>query len=99
MSMSRMNCQCRVGFHPWEELADHPPFVGKLTELLEREETGRTPPYGKALDIGTHVRLPHPAVEPTRRPVQPARRLQQPRDVRHPLHRTDRRSRRPATVR
>lgn len=43
----------RVGFHPWEELADHPPFAGKLTELLEREETGRILPYGKALDIGT----------------------------------------------
>lgn len=43
----------RVGFHPWEELADHPPFAGKLSELLEREESGRTPPYGRALDIGT----------------------------------------------
>ena len=30
-----------VGFHPWEELAEHPPFAGKFlgarTRLLERE--------------------------------------------------------------
>jgi SAM-dependent methyltransferase len=43
----------RVGFYPWEKLADHPPFSGKLSELLEREESGRTPPYGRALDVGT----------------------------------------------
>lgn len=43
----------RIGFAPWEELADHPPFVTKLTELLDREETGRKPPYGRALDVGT----------------------------------------------
>lgn len=43
----------RVGFYPWEELADHPPFAGKLSELLDREEAGREPPYGRALDVGT----------------------------------------------
>lgn len=43
----------RVGFYPWEELADHPPFTGKLSELLDREEAGREPPYGRALDVGT----------------------------------------------
>jgi SAM-dependent methyltransferase len=42
-----------IGFHPWEDLAEHPPFAGRLLELLAREETGREPPYGVALDLGT----------------------------------------------
>ena len=42
-----------IGFHPWEELADHPPFAEKLLELVAREENGHEPPYGPALDIGT----------------------------------------------
>ena len=42
-----------LGFHPWEGLAEHPPFAGTLLELVAREEQGREPPYGKALDIGT----------------------------------------------
>ena len=42
----------RLGFHPWEDLAEHPPFADKLAELFEREETGREPPYGAALDLG-----------------------------------------------
>lgn len=42
-----------IGFHPWEELAEHPPFAGKLLELVAREEVGREPPYGPALDLGT----------------------------------------------
>jgi cyclopropane fatty-acyl-phospholipid synthase-like methyltransferase len=42
----------RIGFHPWEDLAEHPPFAGKLLELLAREEDGREPPYGPALDLG-----------------------------------------------
>ena len=42
----------RLGFHPWEDLAEHPPFAGKLAELFEREESGREPPYGPALDLG-----------------------------------------------
>ena len=29
-----------VGFHPWEDLAEHPPFAGKLLELVAREENG-----------------------------------------------------------
>lgn len=41
-----------VGFHPWEDLAEHPPFAGKLLELVAREEAGE-PPYGPALDLGT----------------------------------------------
>jgi len=41
----------RLGFHPWEGLADHPPFAEQLLSLIAREEaTG--PPYGRALDLG-----------------------------------------------
>ena len=42
-----------LGFHPWEDLAEHPPFAGKLLELVAKEEDGREPPFGRALDIGT----------------------------------------------
>ena len=28
-------------------------FAGKLLELVAREEDGREPPYGRALDLGT----------------------------------------------
>lgn len=42
----------RLGFHPWEDLVEHPPFADKLAELFAREESGRTPPYGPALDLG-----------------------------------------------
>jgi SAM-dependent methyltransferase len=42
----------RLGFHPWEDLAEHPPFADKLGELFEREESGTEPPYGPALDLG-----------------------------------------------
>ena len=42
----------RLGFHPWEDLAEHPPFAEKLSELFGREESGREPPYGSALDLG-----------------------------------------------
>lgn len=42
-----------IGFHPWEDLAEHPPFAGKLLELVAREEAGHEPPYGEALDLGT----------------------------------------------
>src|SRR5680860_1087102 len=42
----------RLGFHPWEDLAEHPPFAEKLSELFQREESGREPPYGPALDLG-----------------------------------------------
>jgi cyclopropane fatty-acyl-phospholipid synthase-like methyltransferase len=42
-----------IGFHPWEDLADHPPFADKLLELVAREEAGREAPYGRALDLGT----------------------------------------------
>ena len=42
-----------IGFHPWEDLADHPPFADKLLELVAREENRPGPPYGRALDLGT----------------------------------------------
>jgi cyclopropane fatty-acyl-phospholipid synthase-like methyltransferase len=42
-----------IGFHPWEDLADHPPFAAKLMELVAREEAGQDPPFGPALDLGT----------------------------------------------
>jgi Methyltransferase domain len=42
-----------IGFHPWEDLAEHPPFADKLRELVAREEDGPGPPYGRALDLGT----------------------------------------------
>jgi SAM-dependent methyltransferase len=42
-----------IGFHPWESLAEHPPFASKLLELVAREEDGYGPPYGSALDLGT----------------------------------------------
>ena len=41
-----------VGFHPWEDAAGHPPFTEKISELFDREESGREPPYGPALDLG-----------------------------------------------
>ena len=40
-----------VGFHPWEDLAQHEPFAAALLALIERAEVG-TPPYGRALDLG-----------------------------------------------
>jgi SAM-dependent methyltransferase len=43
----------RVGFHPWEEAEDQPGFVEKISELLDSEEGGRAPPYGRALELGT----------------------------------------------
>ena len=43
----------RLGFHPWEDAAGHPPFAEKIAELFDHEEHGREPPYGWALDIGT----------------------------------------------
>ena len=42
-----------IGFHPWEDLAEHPPFADKLLELLARVEHDYGAPYGAALDLGT----------------------------------------------
>ena len=41
-----------IGFHPWEDAERHTPFIKKITEMFEREESGRNTPFGKALDIG-----------------------------------------------
>ena len=43
----------QVGFHPWEDLADHPPFADMLTQLIAREEGDGSPPFGRALDVGS----------------------------------------------
>lgn len=42
-----------VGFHPWEDAEGDPLFAEKISEMFDREESGREPPYGPALDIGT----------------------------------------------
>ena len=42
-----------IGFHPWEDAATDPPFVAKAAQMFQREERGRQPPYGRALDLGT----------------------------------------------
>ena len=47
----------RLGFHPWEDLAAHPPFADQLLSLVAREEHGVEPPYGRALDLGCGLRF------------------------------------------
>lgn len=42
-----------IGFHPWEDLAEHPPFAGKLLRLVARVEDEYGAPFGAALDLGT----------------------------------------------
>lgn len=42
-----------IGFHPWEDAATDPSFVEKINQQFSREEQGREPPYGRALDLGT----------------------------------------------
>ena len=41
-----------LGFHPWEDLAEHRPFAETLMDLVARDEHGAAP-HGTALDIGT----------------------------------------------
>jgi SAM-dependent methyltransferase len=41
-----------MGFHPWEDADTEPGFVAKFEELFDQEEKDRTPPFGKALDLG-----------------------------------------------
>jgi SAM-dependent methyltransferase len=43
----------RIGFHPWEDAEEQPSFTDQFSALLDREESGRQPPYGPALDVGT----------------------------------------------
>lgn len=40
-----------VGFTPWEQMAN-PPVADQIANLFAREEGGRKPPYGRALDLG-----------------------------------------------
>lgn len=42
-----------IGFHPWEDAATDQPFVKNISDIFAREEYGREPPYGQALDLGT----------------------------------------------
>jgi SAM-dependent methyltransferase len=41
-----------VGFTPWEHIATLPLFTEQISALFNREEQGRQPPYGEALDLG-----------------------------------------------
>jgi SAM-dependent methyltransferase len=41
-----------VGFTPWEQVAMLPTVTEDFSALLDREENGRRPPYGPALDLG-----------------------------------------------
>ncbi len=42
----------QVGFTPWEEIATLPVAREQISSLFEREEKGRQPPFGQALDLG-----------------------------------------------
>jgi SAM-dependent methyltransferase len=42
----------RLGVMPWEHAATHPAAAKHITALFEREERGRNPPFGRALDLG-----------------------------------------------
>jgi SAM-dependent methyltransferase len=39
-----------IGFRPWETAAIRE--ADRISELFDREESGRQPPYGRALDLG-----------------------------------------------
>lgn len=41
-----------VGYAPWEQMAKSPMITEQITALFGREEAGREPPYGRALDLG-----------------------------------------------
>jgi SAM-dependent methyltransferase len=41
----------RIGLKPWEEMAVLP-IAEQILSLFDREESGRRPPYGSALDLG-----------------------------------------------
>jgi len=42
----------RVGFTPWEGMTKSQPIGEQISALFVREEEGREPPYGQALDLG-----------------------------------------------
>lgn len=41
-----------VGFTPWEQIAALPAVTERFSALVDREEAGREPPYGRVLDLG-----------------------------------------------
>lgn len=41
-----------VGFTPWEGGLAQGPVVEQISAMFDREEIGRQPPYGSALDLG-----------------------------------------------
>jgi SAM-dependent methyltransferase len=45
------NLSYAIGFHPWEDTDQQ--FAQALASLLARDEQGREPPFGRALDVGT----------------------------------------------
>jgi SAM-dependent methyltransferase len=42
----------RLGITPWEEASSYPPAADHINALFDREQEGRTPPFGRALDLG-----------------------------------------------
>lgn len=42
----------QFGLTPWEEDPTEGPAAEQISALLDREEDGREPPYGPALDLG-----------------------------------------------
>ena len=42
----------RMGVTPWEHAAEHPAAADHIAALFDREQEGREPPFGRALDIG-----------------------------------------------
>ena len=48
--MTKYRLLYRVGFRPWEGYRDA--ARTSVDALLDREEAGRTPPWGRALDLG-----------------------------------------------
>lgn len=41
-----------LGFKPWEEGLAQPAIAAQIQAMFDREESGREPPYGRALDLG-----------------------------------------------
>jgi 2-polyprenyl-3-methyl-5-hydroxy-6-metoxy-1,4-benzoquinol methylase len=42
----------RLGVTPWEEASRDEATSAKISELFDREQEGREPPLGRALDLG-----------------------------------------------
>ncbi|MEJ2378929.1 MAG: class I SAM-dependent methyltransferase [Pseudolabrys sp.] len=41
-----------IGFIPWENAATHRPAADQVAALFDREQSERSRPYGRALDLG-----------------------------------------------